>query len=79
MPKSKKQFIRFNVIDSCLRNTARHYGYEELLEAIHSDLTYRDQETIGKTTFYQDIIDTRLEFGVPIETRKDGNRTFYKC
>ena len=78
MPTSKKPLIRYQIIDRCLRNTAKKYGKTELMEAINQDLMDRNLEPIGKVTFYQDIKDMQVEFGAPIESYRDGNRSFFK-
>ncbi|MFT6939271.1 MAG: putative DNA-binding transcriptional regulator YafY [Cyclobacteriaceae bacterium] len=78
MPTSKKPLIRYQVIDRCLRNTARKYGKTELMEVINDELVYRGLETIGKVTFYQDIKDMQNEFGAPIESYREGNRAYFQ-
>ncbi len=78
MPTSKKPLIRYQVIDRCLRNTGRKYGKTELMEAINEELHDRNLESIGKVTFYQDIKDMQVEFGAPIESYREGNRSFFK-
>lgn len=78
MPSNKKPLIRYQIIDRCIRNTARDYGKEELMQAINNELMDRNLEPVGKVTFYQDIKDMQVEFGAPIESRRVGNRTFFK-
>ena len=78
MPTSKKPLIRYQIIDRCLRNTARKYGKQELMDAINSELIYRNLEPIGKVTFYQDIKDMQIEFGAPIESYREGNRAYFQ-
>jgi predicted DNA-binding transcriptional regulator YafY len=77
MPTSKKPLIRYQVIDRCLRNTSRKYGKKELMEAINDELIYRNLEPIGKVTFYQDIKDMQVEFGAPIESYREGVRSYF--
>lgn len=78
MPENKKPLIRYRAIDRCLTNTARRYGYEELIEEVNNDLAYRNLQPIGKTTLYSDLKDMEVEFNAPIEKYRDGNRVFYK-
>ncbi|MFY0606429.1 MAG: WYL domain-containing protein [Cyclobacteriaceae bacterium] len=78
MPKNKKPLLRYRVIDNCLRNTAKRYGFKELLDEINKDLVYRGLEPVGKTTFYQDIKDLKVEFQAPIEDYREGGRAYYR-
>jgi predicted DNA-binding transcriptional regulator YafY len=78
MPVSKKPLIRYQVIDRCLQNTSRKYGKTELMDAINEELIDRNLEPIGKVTFYQDIKDMQVEFGAPVESYREGNRSFFK-
>jgi len=78
MPENKKPLIRYRAIDRCLTNTAKKYGFEELIEDVNSDLVYRNLQSIGRTTLYQDLKDLELEFNAPIEKYREGNRVFYK-
>lgn len=78
MPTSKKPLIRYQVIDRCLKNTGRRYGKQELMVAINDELMDRNLAPIGKVTFYQDIKDMQLEFGAPIESVREGNRSYFR-
>ncbi len=78
MPESKKPLIRYQVIDRCLLNPGRQYAYEDLLAEINKELVYRGFETIGRTTFYQDIKDMQVEFQAPIDTYWEGRKKYYR-
>ncbi len=78
MPEHKKPLIRYHVIDRCIRNTARRYSFDDLLEEVNNDLQFRGLEPVGKTTFYQDIKDMRLEFRAPIETYWYDRKKYYR-
>lgn len=78
MPPNKKPRIRYLAYDRCLMNSAKKWGYQELLDYVNKDLTYRKMEPIGRTTFYSDIRDMEVEFNAPIEKYREGGRVFYR-
>ncbi|MCF8373136.1 MAG: WYL domain-containing protein [Bacteroidales bacterium] len=78
MATNKNATIRYQTLDRCFRNPGRKYYIEELVEAL-SDLD-PDSSGIRKRQIYEDIKFMRESrgFDAPIESYKDGRKTYYR-
>jgi predicted DNA-binding transcriptional regulator YafY len=57
MPANKNALIRYQVLDSCLRNRARKWTWKNLLEEVNKKLHNEGIEQVGKTTLFEDLKD----------------------
>lgn len=81
MPQNKHQIIRYQALDRCFRNKAKHYFIVDLIEACQVALfNYTgNPEGIQKRQIYQDIAFMMSEGGyaAPIEKEKVGRKVYY--
>lgn len=71
MPANKYAFLRYQIIDDCLRNTMRPYpGLEDLRRACEEKLFSSDGERVSASTIEKDLAamrnDTDLGYNAPI-------------
>lgn len=81
MPQNKHQIIRYQALDRCFRNKAKHYFIDDLIEACQVALyNYTgNPEGIQKRQVYQDVAFMMSEDGyaAPIEKDKVGRKVYY--
>jgi predicted DNA-binding transcriptional regulator YafY len=77
MPKNKNASFRYRVIDQCLRNTARRWTLQDLIDKVSDEMYehFGREEQFSKRTIQYDLNVMRSDpprgFGAPIES-KDG-------
>jgi len=77
MPKNKNASFRYRVIDQCLRNTARNWTLQDLIDKVSDEMYehFGREEPFSKRTIQYDLNVMRSDpprgFGAPIEN-KDG-------
>ncbi len=77
MPKNKNASFRYRVIDQCLRNTARRWTLQDLIDKVSDEMYehFGREEQFSKRTIQYDLNVMRSDpprgFGAPIENR-DG-------
>lgn len=76
MPSTKFSFIRYKILDKCFRSP-KNYQIQDLIDACVKELNV---ENISRRTIYYDIEFMKSSDGwdAPIETVKDGNRSYYR-
>lgn len=82
MATNKNAAIRYRIIDSCLSNSHRRYTFNDLLDAINTQLReiHGPQSEIKIRTLREDIRHLRSPEGgkAPIETYKKDGKTYYR-
>ena len=80
MPINKSARYRFEIIDECLRNTARKWSKAELLKFINRrlELHFGEGSSISLSQLRYDLENMRSAFGAPIEVYKDGRSYYYR-
>lgn len=78
MPINKSAKIRYNIIDECLRNPKVKWTKNNLLEYVNRRLELHNgtECMISISQIRYDLQNMQIEFGAPIETKKEG-RSFY--
>ena len=78
MPINKSQGTRIQIIDQLLRNTARKYGREELLQALNEKLIEDGYEAVSKRQLQYDLNYMRSDaLGNPAPIAYDRSGKFY--
>lgn len=81
MPQSKHQIIRYQALDRCFRNKAKHYFIEDLIDACQTALYNHtgNPEGVKRRQIYDDISFMMSEAGynAPIEKDKIGRKVYY--
>jgi predicted DNA-binding transcriptional regulator YafY len=80
MPVNKAARYRFEVIDECLRNTARKWSKADLLTFINRRLEnhFGTGSEISVSQLRYDLENMQTECNAPIEMYKEGKSYFYK-
>lgn len=80
MPINKAARFRYEVIDECLRNTARKWSKAELLKFINRrlELHYGMGSAISASQLRYDLENMQTECGAPIEMYKSGKGFYYR-
>lgn len=82
MATNKNATIRYQTLDRCFRNPGRKYFIDDLIEACNNSLLDIDPKSSGikRRQIFDDIKFMRDSqgFDAPIESYKDGKRTFYR-
>jgi len=82
MPATKNAFLRYRIIDRCLRNTGRRFSFDDLKAIIEEELREinPDWGNVSVRTLRTDIEYMRSIDGydAPIETYRDGKHHFYR-
>jgi predicted DNA-binding transcriptional regulator YafY len=80
MPLNKNAYLRYQIIDSCLRNIGRKYSTIDLLEKVNEALLEEDPKSTGieMRQFRNDLKALKLPpFNAPIESKNEGKYYFY--
>ncbi|MBI9062116.1 MAG: WYL domain-containing protein [Marinilabiliaceae bacterium] len=81
MPTNKNATIRYQALDRCFCNPGRKYYIDDLVKACNEALSDIDPDTSGvkKRQVYADIkfMSDSKGFDAPIETKRDGRKTYY--
>jgi hypothetical protein len=82
MSTNKNATIRYQALDKCFRNPGRKYHIDDLTEVCNNALWDVDPKSSGvkKRQIYEDIkfMQDSRGFDAPIESVKDGRRTYYR-
>ncbi|XZF16123.1 helix-turn-helix transcriptional regulator [Chitinophagaceae bacterium MMS25-I14] len=80
MPVNKAARFRFEIIDECLRNTARKWSKAELLRYVNRrlELHFGSDTSISVSQLRYDIESMQAEYGAPVEMYKDGRNYYYR-
>lgn len=80
MPVNKAARLRFEIIDECLRNTARKWSKSELLRFVNRRLESMQgiETTISVSQLRYDLSNMELEYSAPIEMYRDGRNYYYR-
>ncbi len=81
MPNNKKAILRYQVLDSCFRDTKKKYEIDELLKIVNKKLFYMYNTEISLRQLRTDISFMRDSAGynAPIETYLiEGKRCYYR-
>jgi predicted DNA-binding transcriptional regulator YafY len=82
MATNKNATIRYQTLNRCFRNPGRKYYIEDLVEACNDSLLDIDPSSTGirKRQIFDDIkfIRDSQGFDAPIESVKDGRKTYYR-
>jgi predicted DNA-binding transcriptional regulator YafY len=82
MSINKSAYIRYQILDKCLRNKYRKYFIEDLLEEINKELAYFYGTGAGikKRQLYDDLnfMISESGFSAPVEKFKEGRKVYYR-
>ena len=73
MPTNKNAYLRFRIIDECLRNKNKYFNRYTLADRISEKLGY----TVSVNTVDKDLRSMKEDFGAPIEHNRFSNNYFY--
>jgi predicted DNA-binding transcriptional regulator YafY len=81
MPSTKAAFLRYEIIDECLRNGMHKWSKMDILQCVNEKLKDRFGDAngqIAESSLRKDLEDMQTEYGAPIEKYRDGKKYFYK-
>jgi predicted DNA-binding transcriptional regulator YafY len=81
MPATKAAFLRYEIIDECLRNGMRRWSKMDILNCVNSKLKERhggEDGQIAESSLRKDLEDMKTEYGAPIETYTEGRKHYYR-
>lgn len=80
MPINKAARLRFEIIDECLRNTARRWSKAELLRFVNRRLERHigPEAAISASQLRYDLEAMQVEYGAPLEMYRDGRSYYYR-
>lgn len=80
MPINKAARLRFEIIDECLRNTARKWSKAELLRYVNRRLERHigPEAAISASQLRYDLEAMQTEYGAPVEMYRDGRSYYYR-
>ena len=73
MPKNKNAYLRYRLIDQCLRNRYKYFNRESLAERVSEKLGF----TVSVYTIDKDLKALQEEFNAPIKFDKYNSRYYY--
>jgi predicted DNA-binding transcriptional regulator YafY len=78
MPINRDAFLRYRVLDKCLRNPIKRYCIEDLIEVCNEELSFKDKG-ISRRTIYYDIEYMKSSDGweAPIVSEREGHNVYY--
>ena len=76
----KEAITRINTLDRCLSNFAKKYYITNLVEECNRRLSeeYPDTNGVKRRQVYYDIELMKAEYGAPIESYRDGRKTYIR-
>lgn len=77
MPVNKSARLRFEIIDECLRNTAKKWTKSSLLAFVNRRLEGR-QTSISASQLRYDLEAMKTEYDAPIEMYREGRQYYYR-
>lgn len=80
MAQGKNANIRYAVLDRCFRDRRKRYYIDDLVDACNEVLYNYDGSSVTERQVRADINFMQREAGgaVPLETRRDGHRVYYR-
>lgn len=80
MPLSKNAFLRYRIIDSCLRDPYHHWTKAEITEKVNRELEirYGKDNKISTSTIRQDLDTMQYTLKAPIERYPTNRPKYYK-
>ena len=82
MPINKHAFIRYQTLDRCFSNPARHYCLEDLIEECRKVLHEHtgNLEGVARRQIFYDIgfMESEAGWAIPLERCRDGKKVYFR-
>ncbi len=81
MPANKNALLRYQIIDSCLKNRGRLWTWKDIQNEVNRKLRENDSESkgVGKTTIFEDLKDIEYRiFNADIERIPNGKTQYLR-